>query len=153
MPSLTCSKLYTDIPFAHRQHKHEGHCSLIHGHNWSFEFTFATDRPDECGFVIDFGKLQWLKEYLMQFDHALVLNMDDPYLETLHRLLIDMPATFSHPTKFAKIVTVPDCSCEGLAKHLFEQVGHLLHTRTAGRVWLAHVRVLEDSKNYATISA
>ena len=83
-PAITCSKTYTDLPFAHRQPSHQGHCALIHGHNWSFEFEFAADKLDECGFVIDFGKLKWLKDWINErFDHTLVLNESDPMLDFL----------------------------------------------------------------------
>ena len=54
---ITCSKLYKDIPFAHRQHLHDGHCSQIHGHNWDIKLTFSCKELDAMGFVVDFGKL------------------------------------------------------------------------------------------------
>jgi 6-pyruvoyltetrahydropterin/6-carboxytetrahydropterin synthase len=61
---ITCSKTYRDIPFAHRQHRHEGHCSFLHGHNWSVEIEFACSQLDERGFVVDFGGLGYLKDGL-----------------------------------------------------------------------------------------
>ena len=63
---ITCTKRYDNLPFAHRQPNHEGHCSLIHGHNWSFEFEFKASKLDGNGFVIDFGDLKWP-------DHALAI--------------------------------------------------------------------------------
>jgi 6-pyruvoyltetrahydropterin/6-carboxytetrahydropterin synthase len=59
---LTCKKTYFDVPFAHRQHLHDGHCSFVHGHNWDISITFACDKTDENGFVVDFGKLKFLKK-------------------------------------------------------------------------------------------
>ena len=53
---MNCKKTYSDIPFAHRQHLHDGHCALIHGHNWSFTVTFSCHETDLNGFVVDFGK-------------------------------------------------------------------------------------------------
>ena len=141
---ITCSKIYTDIPFAHRQHKHEGHCSKIHGHNWSFKFTFAVNQLDENGFVIDFGKLKWLKEYLNdKFDHKLVLNVEDPAYGFLTAQLVN----------YADIVTVPNCGAEGLAQYLLETIDMMLYQltgdRPGGRVFLLEVEVFEDSKNSA----
>ena len=46
---ITCSKLYKDIPFAHRQHLHDGHCSQIHGHNWDIKLTFSCKELDAMG--------------------------------------------------------------------------------------------------------
>src|SRR4051812_26092027 len=61
---LTCRKTYTDIPWAHRQHRHDGHCAYLHGHNWSITITFGCREPDENGFVLDFGKLKFLKHWI-----------------------------------------------------------------------------------------
>ena len=62
--TLTCTKTYFDVPFAHRQHLHDGHCSFIHGHNWDIRVTFGCERTDENGFVVDFGKLKFLKAWI-----------------------------------------------------------------------------------------
>ena len=49
---LTCSKTYRDVPLSHRQPRHPGRCSRIHGHSWAITLTFAADEPDEHGFVV-----------------------------------------------------------------------------------------------------
>ena len=143
---ITCSKLYSDFPAAHRQHNHKGHCSLIHGHNWSFEFTFAAERLDANGFVVDFGDLGWLKLWLAErFDHTLLLNDSDPSL----LWLVDMLSS-----QFAKVQVVPDASCEGLALYVFANVQDKLTDFYSDRgVYLTSVKVMEDSKNFATYSA
>lgn len=151
---FTCSKLYSDIPFAHRQHNHGGHCALIHGHNWGFQFTFACDRLDACGFVVDFGDLKWLKDYIAaEFDHKLVLNTDDPELEYLRKVLVNVNPLHDRVSgPFAAITVVPNCGAEGLAEYLFEEVDRLIRCYTKGRVFLVSVLVFEDSKNTATYS-
>ena len=153
---LTCSKDYTDIPFAHRQHNHDGHCAFIHGHNWGFSFTFGAHEVDENGFVIDFGKLKWLKEWINKnFDHALVLNHSDPYRDYLTTMLQSGPTLMlpaSYTGSFAKILVVPDASCEGLAQWLYWHVNARLKEETNGRVVLMNVTVVEDSKNSASFS-
>ena len=137
---LTCSKLYPDIPFAHRQHRHDGHCALVHGHNWSFKFTFGAREPDENGFVVDFGRLQfvhaWLKE---EFDHACVFNQDDPLRETI---VASAPAAFR-----ARVVA--SCSCEGIAEHAFRAIDPLVRRSSGGRAFLVEVEVFEDARNSA----
>lgn len=155
----TCTKLYSGFPFAHRQHTHDGHCSLIHGHNWDFEFTFAADSLDACGFVADFGKLKWLKAWLDdRFDHTLVLNEDDPQLPHLRRALEEW--------EMSKIVVVPNCGAEGLAQWIAGQVNAMLgnggpqlcdtdpppipHDWVDRQVRVTCVRVFEDHKNHAT---
>ena len=49
---FTCTKIYRDVPFAHRQHRHSGNCSFIHGHNWGIGLEFGCKQLDERGFVI-----------------------------------------------------------------------------------------------------
>lgn len=140
---LTCTKRYTDIPFAHRQPNHAGHCRFIHGHNWSFEFELVAREKDSCGFVMDFGGLKELKEWLDDgFDHKLVLNADDPFLKEF---------------KIAQNLTgdcvrvVADCSCEGLAELVFNVAEGIVFRLTQGRVSIKRVTVFEDSKNSATV--
>lgn len=135
---VTCSKTYSDIPFAHRQPKHSGHCSMIHGHNWSFQITFGAIYLDECGFVVDFGRLQKVKDLILMFDHTLVLNADDEML------------AFAGLLHYADIVVVPDCSCEGLAKWVAEHVDEIVRRESMGRVFVVGVVCFEDSKNSAT---
>jgi 6-pyruvoyltetrahydropterin/6-carboxytetrahydropterin synthase len=140
---LTCKKLWREIPFAHRQHQHEGHCSLIHGHNWDVEVEFSCAEVDKNGFVIDFGKLKPLREYLSRFDHALVLRFDDPLC-----LKID--------ENVCRLVELPDASSEGLARHFFGAFALLLdeekefHEARMRKVEITRVTVFEDSKNSAS---
>lgn len=156
---FTCSKKYSDLPFAHRQHNHGGHCRLIHGHNWAFHFTFASKERDANGFVIDFGDLKWLKQYLVDmFDHTLVLNQDDPGLEYLKIVLTKTEDVAGMPNigplltmfPFAAIRIVPNAGAEGLAQYVFEEVDRRLRAITNDRVFLHSLVVSEDEKNSAT---
>ena len=137
---FTCSKLYADIPFAHRQHRHGGRCALVHGHNWAFRFTFACERMDENGFVVDFGGLRYIREWIEStFDHACVFNEDDPLREAL---------TAAAPAAW-KPVVVASCSAEGIAKFAFDAIDPMVRDRTHTRAWLHSVEVFEDSRNSA----
>lgn len=149
---LTCTKLITDIPFAHRQHTHAGHCRFIHGHNWAFELTFAARELDACGFVIDFGgpTMKDIKKWINDtFDHKLVLNKEDPLRGHITDALVPVDPT-NHGAALADITVVPDASCEGLAKWVFHILNARVGLETNERVQLTCVRILEDSKNYAT---
>jgi 6-pyruvoyltetrahydropterin/6-carboxytetrahydropterin synthase len=137
----TCKKIYRDIPWAHRQHRHDGHCALIHGHNWSIAITFGAQALDENGFVVDFGKLKFLERWIDEhLDHACVFNADDPMKDRLLAV---------GGTSLWKPYVVPSCSCEGMARHLFEVFGGLVREATGGRVAVVAVEVEEDSKNSA----
>lgn len=141
---LTCTKTYRDIPFAHRQHRHKGHCAYLHGHNWSLRLTFACTRPDKNGFVVDFGKLKYIKDWIEEnLDHACLLNKEDAEGQTLLR---------EHSDLFKPYI-LPDCSSEGIAYHLHGVFNNMVQKATNNRVRITTVEVQEDSKNAATYSA
>ncbi|MEF3088149.1 6-pyruvoyl trahydropterin synthase family protein, partial [Bacillus altitudinis] len=76
---FTSTKTFSNYPCAHRQWRHDGNCALVHGYSRSFHFVFAAQTLDKCGFVVDFGGLHWLRDYLEYwFDHTLFLMADDP---------------------------------------------------------------------------
>lgn len=136
-------KRYERYPAAHRQWRHDGHCRLIHGHNWSFEFEFSCEVMDGSGFVVDFGKLGWLREWLEErFDHTLLVAEDDPEREFLVEVLGN--------EGFAVVVVVPDGSAEALAEWLDHEVGREVRARYGRRgVRLERVVVWEDRVNRA----
>ncbi len=141
---LTCKKSYRDIPFAHRQHRHAGHCALIHGHNWAITLTFTCRETDANGFVVDFGDLGYLKSWIAEhLDHACLFNADDPELDGL----------LANAGKFFKPYVLPNCSCEGLAEHLHGIFDPMVRDATAGRAWIIAVEIEEDSKNSACYTA
>lgn len=135
-------KRYENIPFAHRQHRHDGHCKLIHGHNWAVVVALEAEELDENGFVFDFGKMKYVKETLDMFDHAMVINEDD----TPFRELVSMTELKFYMRK----MIVPSGSAEGLAKYFYDEFVPFFERETAGRVRVAWVRVEEDGKNSAT---
>jgi 6-pyruvoyltetrahydropterin/6-carboxytetrahydropterin synthase len=140
---LTCTKRYIDFPFAHRAPHHDGHCKLIHGHNWSFEIMFIATERDANGFVMDFGKLNDLKAALDGcFDHTLVLNNKDPLIEDFKEFL--------ELHKLDNIRLIPDCSCEGIAEFVHHMADAIVRRQTNERVHVRAVTVYEDSKNSAT---
>lgn len=138
----TCSKRWPSVPFAHRAPFHDGHCRFVHGHNWTVEATFGASRFDENGFVFDFGKLREFKEWLeCGFDHALVLSVNDPQLERLKEL-----------GELAKVVVVPDCSCEGLAGEFYAVLDGIVAKASDGRAYVDSLTLWEDEKNFATVT-
>ncbi|MFI5336778.1 MAG: 6-pyruvoyl trahydropterin synthase family protein [Opitutales bacterium] len=138
---LTCRKTYTDIPFAHRQHHHDGNCAFIHGHNWSFTLTFGCRETDANGFVVDFGKLKYLQQWIdRHLDHACLFNAADPLRE---KIVAACPGAW-------RTYVVPSCSCEGLAQHLHGIFDPMVRQHTGQRACLLSVEVVEDAKNSAT---
>jgi len=161
----TVTKSYRDLPAAHRQPNHDGHCRLIHGHNFAFDITFGCNFLDENGFVVDVGKLEEVKAFLVEsFDHTLLLNSDDPRLEYLVAGLtselkvtpggVGEEDTETVQSPVAKIVFVPNCGMEGLAKWVFEEVQGIVTKQVPGAkergLLVVEVVCWEDSKNRAT---
>lgn len=151
---VTCTKMFPEFPFAHRQHNHDGHCAFIHGHNWDFGLTFAADKLDENEFVVDFGKLKWIRSWLTErFDHTLLLNEDDPHLAYLEDHLTPCLSNQTGAC-FAKIIRVPNCGAEGLGRWVLEQLNQAFAADPAYRARNVHVQsvtVYEDSKNSANV--
>ena len=152
----TIEKIYSGFPFAHRQHNHDGHCAWIHGHNWTFRLEFSSQTLDANGFVVDFGRLQFIKDFLNdKFDHTLVLNHSDLWLSHLNFSLTDVTPGMD-ATDLAKIVIVPNCGAEGLAEWLLDKLNNLIVEQQnedyqERGVQVTAVTVMEDEKNSATV--
>lgn len=65
-----------------RQWRADSHCNKLHGYALSFHFEFGAEELDERGWVVDFGALKELKQFLQEtFDHVTCVAGDDPQLE------------------------------------------------------------------------
>lgn len=144
---FTITKSYRDLPAAHRQPKHDGHCSLVHGHNWGFDITISCLDLDENGFVLDVGKMKEVKGYLeLMFDHTCLINMDDPQMKLFEQMHLD---------KLIDLRVVSNCGMEKLAEMVASQV-HSILVREYGTergVRVDSVTCLEDAKNVSTYTA
>lgn len=135
---LTCSKMFEEYPFSHAQHNHTGHCRFSHGHNWVIKLTFVASSLDLNGFIVDFGRLKYLKDWMKEnLDHKHLFNADDAKgLEVLK----------NHPDFFDPLI-VKDASCEGLCVYFHEVFSKLIAEHEGDRVKLLTVELYEDLKN------
>ena len=79
----TSTKTYRNLPCAHRQWRHDGHCAYIHGYSREYTFFFDAKSMDKHGWVVGFGDLKELEKYLIEmYDHTLLISEDDPELDT-----------------------------------------------------------------------
>lgn len=98
-------------------------CANLHGHTYTVEVALSTTRLDETGFVMDFGDLKPLKDYIdAAFDH-----------KYLNDVLPDNPTS------------------ENLARHIYNAIPGLI-TIPEGRVWIQYVRVSETPNTMAEYS-
>lgn len=136
------TKTYDNLKAAHRQWKHSGHCSFVHGENWRLDITLRAEKLDHQNFVYDFGALRPLRQKIDEcFDHTLLLDADDPE----RAFFEDM-----HAKKLADVRFLPSSGAEGIAQWVFELVDEYISADTCGRVRCVKVVVYEDMRNSAT---
>lgn len=137
------TKTYSNLKAAHRQWRHTGHCSKVHGENWTIELAIAAETLDSRGFVVDFSELRDVQTFLEEnFDHTLLLDKDDPARHEFEEM---------DRRGLMKIVWLYSASAEGIANFVLENVSPMIAQKTKGRAALAQVRVYEDDKNSAAV--
>ena len=123
-----------------RQWRAESHCRFIHGYALAFEFEFAAETLNENGWVIDFGSMKPLKQWLHDmFDHKLVVAVDDPKLSTFFEL---------NDEGIADVLPLEKVGCEAFAKFAADTAQDILNY-DGGRCWLVSVKVSEHAGNSA----
>ena len=139
--TYTSTKKYRNLPCAHRQWKHDGRCAYSHGYSREYTFFFEADSLDKHGWVVGFGDLKKLKEYLVQmYDHTLLISEDDPELSVFKEL---------HEKGICDLRIVPDVSLEGSAKTALVKANEILSKLMKGRARCFQVEARENDKNSA----
>ncbi len=139
---FTSTKTYTNLPCAHRQHAHPGHCRFIHGYSRSIKFYFAArELTQDTQFVVDFGDLKAVKQWLEDmFDHTMLINENDPERELFEEM---------HKRGVCDLRVMPNVGMEGTSKYVFMHVDPLIRERTNGRAWVWKIETRENDKNSA----
>jgi len=117
-------------------------CSdCIHGHSYDLELFFVSEKLDETGMIIDFGKIKaLLKEYIDKWDHAIVMHtaMDPEYIETLKRYNSKVIELSENPT------------AEIMARLMFNDISNILIAEMRmGEFELEKVRLHETRTGWA----
>ena len=79
MSTISITKL--NVQYAHRFLGYEGEAQYLHGHTGTLTIEVEGDVNDKTGFVYPCNgikKIVW--DYLKDFDHALILQREDPLL-------------------------------------------------------------------------
>lgn len=123
-----------------RQWKASSHCNTLHGYPLAFEFTFESEGLDQNNWVVDFGSLKWLKEYLTKmFDHTTLVASDDPEIET-YKLLSEK--------KLIDARYIQAVGCEKIAEMVYRFAEYQIKDRYYN-VKLRSVEVWEHQGNSA----
>ena len=127
---------------AFRQWKADSHCNLIHGYALQFEFTFGGNELDDRNWIVDFGGLKPLKEWLKHtFDHTYLVAEDDPEMDTF----VDLAKK-----DLVDLRIVSSTGCERFAEMAFDEADKIVKELTNGRCWVQRVTVREHEANSAT---
>lgn len=119
------------------------HCRFIHGYALAIRLEFEAESLDARNWVMDFGGLKNVKQWLQDhFDHKLLVAEDDPELPILLEL---------EKRGLAEIILVPAVGCEAFAKLIYDYVNKWLgsHPQHSERVYLRSVEVKEHGANSA----
>ena len=128
---------------AFRQPQAKSHCRFVHGYALSFSFTFGCDELDENNWVVDFGGLKTLKQWLEKtFDHKLCLDENDPNLHHFHVL---------EDAGLVEIEIMDGVGVEKFAEHAFKFADKNIKHKTSGRCWVLSVEVNEHGANGAIV--
>ena len=124
-----------------RQPKAHSHCRFLHGYSLAFRFTFQAAELDEKNWVVDFGGLKPLKAWLEEtFDHKVVLDDDDPEMETFELL---------QEKGLAELTVLNGVGVERFAFHAYNFADKLVREMTDNRCWVISVECMEHGANSA----
>jgi 6-pyruvoyltetrahydropterin/6-carboxytetrahydropterin synthase len=129
-----------------RQPGATSHCRFWHGYPLAFTFEFASRVLDDNDWVIDFGALKPLKEWLVAtFDHKMILRENDPMIDAALQMQLDGAAD---------VVIMPRVGMEAFAFNAFMQckANILIRGGYHPRVSLTKVTVAEHEGNSASYS-
>lgn len=126
-----------------RQWRAQSHCRFLHGYALAVHLEFEADALDERHWVVDFGSLKSFKGALeRQFDHTLLVAVDDPQLPAFQEL---------EARGLAQLRVVDATGCEAFAELIHNYACVWLEDNGyAPRVRVHHVTVREHGANAAT---
>lgn len=97
-----------------RQWRAESHCRFLHGYAFKVKMLFSATTLDERNWVMDFGALWPIKDYIKtMFDHKTIVAQDDPELGTMQSLA---------QRELIQLVEVNEVGCEAFAQLIFKAV-------------------------------
>ncbi len=135
------TKRFTGFPCTHRQWRAKSHCRFVHGYSREFYFEFEADSLTDEGWVVDFGGLKKVKEFLdYTFDHTFLVAQDDPELE--HFRSLDQKGVIM-------LRVLPNPGMEGTALYVYEEATKILESLYGKRARIIKVEVRENEKNSA----
>lgn len=135
-----------------RQWKATSHCKYFHGYALGVKLTFEAEELNKYNWVIDFGSLKPVKQWLKDtFDHKTLIAKDDPALPLWSDL--NEAKSYNRP-KLIDMVIIPKTGCEGFAEYIAHNVQCIIRDNNVqglldNEVALTSVEVREHGANSA----
>ena len=150
MSTFQSTKLFDGYSCVFRQWRAEGtHCRFLHGYGVSFRVWFEGEL-DHRNWVWDFGGMKRAKGTIdgmnpkvwmdYMFDHTTLVAQDDPFLEGFKKMYVD---------DTIQLRILPAVGAEQFAKFVYDKINPFVLEETDGRVKVAQVEFMENSKNTA----
>ena len=135
------TKVFDGFSCVFRQWKADGtHCRFLHGYGVSFKVWFQGEL-DERNWVVDFGNLKELKQWLKDnFDHKITVSKDDEQIDRILKL---------QDEGLAEVVVMNGVGCEKFAEHAFHFANDLVSKQSNGRCFAVSCEVREHGANSA----
>lgn len=144
-----------EIESGHMLFKHPSLCRFPHGHSRRIEVVISAERLDAMDMVCDFKTVKLaLTDYLKQFDHAMVVNSDDPIvkrLEEVRERVITLEQTDPTTEVLAKLFYERLAGELGAGREYRDEHGNAY--RFPQGLTLERVRVWETSTSWAEYGA
>ena len=138
------SKRFGPITTGHRQWRDKGHCSYVHGYGRYVRLTFEATELDECGWVMDFGDLRGVKNWIEdEWDHRTLIAIDDPVIPELKAL---------EKVGGINLNILPEGYLPGIeesCRYLYDKLNPIIQRKTNNRVEITRVEIWETEKNQA----
>ena len=143
------TKKFGPITTSHRQWRDQGNCKFIHGYARYVEITFACSSLNEQQWVMDFGGLTEINDWLhQQWDHRLLISSDDPLLQDF-KILHDKDRCNLNMMDIHKGWGP---GIEASCKFVFDYADKWIKQLTSNRVWVSKIQIWEHEKNSAILS-
>lgn len=129
----------------------ESHCRFLHGYALQVTITFRSQKLDDRNWVMDFGGLKPVKQWLEEtFDHKTLVARDDPERQTLEALAAPDYDREGEPGQpIIDLVVVEHVGCEAFAKMIYDHVMWWLTEEKIPWVYVECVEVREHPGNSA----
>lgn len=125
-----------------RQPHADSHCRFLHGYSLAFTFKFGCEHLDHKNWVVDFGGLKPLKEWLENmFDHKVVIDKNDPMIQKFYDL---------DESGLCELTVFDGVGVEKFAEHAYKFADQLVRDMTDGRCYVVSVECAEHGANSAT---